>query len=182
MHIGICGYAESGKDAVADILVAEFGYTKVGMSDALDKYLLILDPIIEITPGEYYRYRLIRDTYNYVESKKFEEVRRLLQRLGTDVGRAIDPDIWVKEWRDAAELCGNDNVVVTGIRFQNEIDMVDKLVWVNRPGVGPKNDHVSEDLAFVFEQADYMVSNSGTLENLRDGVINRHEWFTKSER
>lgn len=45
MRIGLTGYAKSGKDEVADVLATEYGFVKVNMSDAINNYLCILDPI-----------------------------------------------------------------------------------------------------------------------------------------
>lgn len=114
MHVGICGYAESGKDEVANVLVQDIGFVSIGMSDALDKYLLILDPWIDMC-GYFERYSDIRKRLTYVRAKEIPEVRRLLQRLGTEVGRAIDPDMWVKELRKSAKSAMK-YVVTTGDR------------------------------------------------------------------
>lgn len=166
MHIGITGYAKSGKDEVADILVADFDFVKVGMSDALDEYLLILDPWIwDDDAHGFTHYSVLRERLSYVEAKENPEVREMLQKLGTEVGRSIDEDIWIKEFEKRAPA--DRDIVTTGIRFQNEVDILDVLVWVNRDGVGPVNDHVSDSLEHIFAQAEHMIANDGTLNNLR---------------
>lgn len=173
MHLGICGYAGSGKDVVADILVNTFFFTKVNMSDALDEYLLALDPMINMdfdTGVQYIRYSTLRGTMNYVEAKKIPEVRRLLQKLGTEVGRSLDPDIWVKTAQktiEAHKANGATNFVTTGIRYVNEATMVDGLLAVYRTGVGPANKHSSEDLREIFVEANYALFNDGTLEQFQ---------------
>jgi len=170
MKIGLTGYAETGKDAVADQLVEEFGFVKINMSDALDKYLRILNPYIAATIGFggailAVRYVDLVETVGYVEAKKHPEVRRLLQTLGTEVGRSIDPLVWVKEL--AKEAAKHDRVVTTGIRYRNEVTPSMTLIRVDRPGYGPLNDHSSEDLEGVFKLARNVIHNSSDLEGLK---------------
>jgi hypothetical protein len=178
MRIGITGYAGSGKDVVADVLVETFGFRKVNMSDALDRYLQILNPIIQIefvTDGDYFpriapvRYADLRATTDLTEAKKIPEVRQLLQRLGTDVGRAIDPEMWVNELNKEADK--HRHVVTTGIRFIEEVDPLDVLIHVDRIGFGPVNDHPSEMLDDIFVQSHYTLQNAGTIEDLQQLTI-----------
>lgn len=167
MRVGICGYGGSGKDVVADVLVAEFGFVKVNMSDALDKYLRILNPLIPspFTEGNHVRYDRLRAHTDYVTAKKIPEVRELLQRLGTDVGRAIDPEMWVKQME--LEASKHANVVTTGIRFTEECAPLDVLIHVDRDGYGPVNNHISDSLDDIFALAGMVIRNDGTLDDLR---------------
>lgn len=165
MKIGITGYAKSGKDVLADILVEDFGFLKVNMSDPLDHYLRILNPIIEQCGcGCQYelRYDDMRNKNSYVKCKEHDEVRTLLQKLGTDVGRDIDPDIWTKvRNRNMADL---DKVVCTGVRYVNEAEGFDKIWRVDRKGYGPLNDHPTEQLEPVFALAKHTFYNHNSLE------------------
>jgi len=166
MRIGLTGYATAGKDVVADVLVEEYGFVKVNMSDALDKYLQILNPYVpSLIGGSHIRYQKLREYYDYVEAKQFPEVRRLLQALGTEVGRSIDPDMWVKELEKEASK--HEHVVTTGVRYPNEIAEGMTLIRVRRPGVGPINDHTSEDLEPVFAHVEFTIENDGTVEDLQ---------------
>ena len=171
MKIGITGYAKSGKDVLADILVEDFGFLKVNMSDPLDHYLQILNPIIVFDaysnePKYYERYADLRARISYVDAKKITEVRELLQRFGTDVGRDIDPDIWTKvRNRNMADL---DKVVCTGVRYVNEAEGFDAIWKVSRAGYGPLNDHPSEQLEPVFALATAEFHNNSTLEYFED--------------
>lgn len=160
MRLGISGYATAGKDEVATVF-EDHGFVRIGMSDALNNYLCILDPIIH--PDE--RYSDYVEEHGYVRAKEHPEVRRLLQVFGTEVGRRIDNDMWVVEMLKLAAQY--DNTVTTGIRFMNERSAMDKLIHVHRPGVGPLNDHASEDLSDLIDTADYTIVNDGTLADLR---------------
>lgn len=139
--IGLGGKLRAGKDAVGDYLEEKHDFVKLGMSDALNEALLKLNPWIP-TPGLDYaiRYQELHDMRGYVEAKKNPEVRRLLQVLGTEVGRdMIDPDVWVKiaEKKILEHWANGKSVVITAMRFPNEIEMLERLggfsVWVERP-------------------------------------------------
>lgn len=143
--IGLGGKLRAGKDAVGDYLEEKHDFVKLGMSDALNEALLKLNPWIPVPSGmsadvTYLPYAHIHEMYGYVEAKKNPEVRRLLQVLGTEVGREmIDQDVWVKiaEKKILEHWANGKSVVITAMRFPNEIEMLERLggfsVWVERP-------------------------------------------------
>ena len=49
MIIGLSGYAQSGKDTVAEILVEEYGYTRVAFADIIKQAVYLLDPIVNVS-------------------------------------------------------------------------------------------------------------------------------------
>lgn len=161
--IGIGGKLAAGKDTLADHLVVAHGFVKHGMSEPLATALYTLNPLVSMefennrtwaedagidleqsssTPGApvIERYRELIDHIGYTQAKRIPEVRRLLQVLGTEVGRdQLDIDTWtniarrkIREVRDAGVP-----VILTGIRFTNERDMIleegGTLVWIERP-------------------------------------------------
>ena len=153
--IGLGGYARSGKDAIAAIL-ERHGWYRTFMSKPLHQAMLALDPYIPqgaIAPV-LHRYSGLVAVLGYDETKaRFPEVRRLLQVLGTEVGRGIlGEDAWIdtieEELGDAWAADPSRPQVVTGIRFPNEIARIrylgGELIWVERPGFGPTNGHASE--------------------------------------
>jgi hypothetical protein len=164
MRLGICGFAASGKDEVANVLVSEFGFVRLNMSDPLRHDLSVLNPFV--CDG-------IRFT-DYVAAHGFSlakascpEVRRLLQVYGTEVWRSVDPDIWVDRVAEIASI--HDRVVTTGIRFENELRGIDVLIHVVRPGVTAVNDHVSDrDIPLVSRHAEHVLVNDGSLDLLAD--------------
>lgn len=165
--IGLGGKLRAGKDAVGDYLEEHHGYVKLGMSDVLNAALQKVGPegpwihldfdvaYLGLTGG-FVRYTDLLATVGYVEAKKHIDVREYLQGLGTEVGRdMIDPDVWVnimaKKIQDL--LIRGENVVITAIRFPNELSMVNRLggtsVWIERPdeargGVEALAGHASE--------------------------------------
>lgn len=188
--IGIGGKLASGKDAISDHLVAEHGWTKLGMSDALGEALLALDPYIPIPLGDeglprfigrrftaqkFERYSELFERVGYTEAKVNDEVRRLLQKLGTEVGRKIiDEHTWtnivIRRAEDALAE-GAPGVIITGIRYPNELDMIEdldgELWWVDRPSLAATVNagHSSENSVSSVD-FDRVILNDGTLEDL----------------
>ncbi|KZE41367.1 deoxynucleotide monophosphate kinase family protein [Microbacterium sp. T32] len=183
--IGLGGKLRAGKDAVADRLVERHGYVKIGMSDALHEAMLALDPIINAASADYpdrillVRYSDAIEDLGYTEAKKIPEVRRLLQQLGTEVGRKmIGEDTWtniVRRRIDELEEKGIP-VVLTGLRFPNEIAVIDEryglgaiTIWVERPGIEAPTTgtaaHASENSVTV-EDFDFVLENDSTLDQL----------------
>lgn len=146
MIIGLGGKLRSGKDTVADYLVEHHGFLKLGMSDdSLHQFVLRQNPWVEIqkpflkfwTRRTYARYRDVVAAQGYVEAKKNPDLRRLLQLTGTEAGRdVVGEDIWTGVIRRKA-LATTQPVVITGIRYPNELEMLRELeatpVWVSRP-------------------------------------------------
>lgn len=190
---GLAGVARAGKDATAAFLESELGFKRTYMSEPLERALLALDPLVpipeclaismnlmdpwpsELGAASLMRYREIHARVGYDSSKEIPEVRALLQRLGTEVGRdIISPTVWldVAERRVAEWMAAGYDVVVTGIRFPNELEMIHRhngeVVWIER-GLAPVNGHVSDHL-LTRSDCDWTLANDGTLEDLRLNV------------
>jgi hypothetical protein len=214
------GRLTSGKDAFADHLVEKHSYVKLGMSDVLAEALYTLDPWVEIYPkdspqikkyirqnwsmkdriiarlffqgSQFVHYQDLIDDLGYVDAKTSGQVRSLLQRLGTEVGRnMLGQNIWVDAVKKKIDglLEEMRNVVVTGIRFPNEIALesawyhtgpypvspvVVASVWIDRPSLrpldpDPKKRHASEGSVRA-EDFEYVLLNDGTLEDLYRGA------------
>lgn len=108
--------------------------------------------------------------------------RSLLQHVGTDVIRAKDPNYWVNFIIDMLGFFDGywDYVIIPDCRFPNEIECLQDAgldttyIRVERAGfVSPLTEeqqkHPSET-ALDDYPADYIIFNSGTLEDLKDSV------------
>lgn len=177
--IGLSGYARSGKDAVAKILVEEHGYVRVSWADKLRAALYALDPLVDFCPeaGELVRYSHLIDTIGYEAAKDDPrygpEIRSLLQRLGTEAGRnVLGQNVWVDALVNTME--NGKRYVIPDTRFPNEaLAITERMageVWrVNRPGFTPTNSHPSET-ALDGWQFNVNLNNDGTLDDLRINV------------
>lgn len=169
MIVGMMGYARSGKDTVANYLNYKYGFVRHSFSKGVHEALMALDPIVET----HYRYSDLIHTWGYEGAKGNPEVRRLLQRMGTEVGRnLIDRDIWVKQVMREIKLNLGQNHVITNVRYTNEatavLDQGGVLLKVTRLGVGPLNDHDSERIPELHTLTE--LTNDGTLADLHRQV------------
>lgn len=185
LNVGIVGRARTGKDTIAEHLVRRHGYARVGLADPLKRLALVLDPIVSPAPRpKLARFSRLLDLprkplrlAELVERDGWEnakdshpEVRRTLQRLGTDVIREhLGADTWV---RLAVELIREHNaagrsVVIPDVRFGNEVTALRELVGarlvrVRRAAAPNAGHHVSELLADTLP-VDHEIGNDSTV-------------------
>lgn len=191
--IGIAGAAGSGKDTAAAALV-EIGFTRDAFADRMRKAILALDPIVdswdpqwsdrEIAAGArpgpvLQRLSELVGSIGWDQAKReTPEVRRLLQKFGTEAGRDIHGtncwvDLVLEPWYDSP--C---DLAITDVRFENEAKAVREaggiVVQILRPGLegltGVSGGHASE-AGFPEELLDARIVNEGTIENLYEAII-----------
>ncbi|MGW0522835.1 deoxynucleotide monophosphate kinase family protein [Crossiella sp. NPDC003009] len=167
--IGLIAPARSGKDTVADYLRQHYGYRRLAVADPVREALLALDPLIPWGVAAARRLSWLVGEFGWDAAKQHREVRRLLQRLGTDVVRDIvDRDAWVK--LAARRLTAEPGPwVITDLRFANEVFLADTLWRIHRPSIGPVNDHVSEHELSEIE-VDHLIRNEAGRAHLEDQV------------
>ena len=169
MIIGLAGFAQSGKDTLAKILIEEHGFTKIAFADTIRVALYTLNPIVN---EDGLRLQSLVDVEGWEIAKLTPEVRRLLQVFGTEVGRSLLGDqVWVE--LAMRKLAESGNFVFTDVRFISEADAIRErngFIWrINREGVEPMNNHSSEtELLEYFYDA--IVDNNRSIEELREEV------------
>lgn len=175
--IGLTGFAQSGKDTAAGFLV-ERGWTRLAFADILRQSLYNLNPIV--IPGDdgdgmavgptHRRVQHLVDSYGWdVIKVQVPEVRELLQRMGTEVGRQLyGENFWVqmamRQMRQDHHN-GEFNYVFTDVRFPNECDAVHNhggLVFRIDRGNSAVNAHASEAHVLTMP-VDGVIRNTGDL-------------------
>jgi hypothetical protein len=171
MIIGLAGYARSGKDTVAQYLVEHHGFTRMAFADPMREALLRLNPKITVNGVNGVYLASVVGKLGWETLKEASpDVRELLQRMGTEVGREMFGEhFWIDYLMNKA-LEAKTDIVISDVRFINEANAVrlwNGQVWrVNRPNVGPANDHISETGLDEFTNYDVVITNDSTLENL----------------
>ena len=172
MIIGLTGYAQSGKDTVAKVLVEQHGFTRIAFADKIREFLYETNPMFDSIAGEprFVKERVDRDGWE--EAKKSPHIRRLLQTSGVAARKLFGDNFWVHE---AMKTMLTDprpdmNYVITDVRFLNEADMIkanNGQIWrIRRLGVDPVNSHVSETQMDGYP-VDQIFINNGTIDDLK---------------
>lgn len=179
--IALCGYAQSGKDTVAEFM-APLGYKRVAFADPLKELALATNPwfycpLLPVHFSSWVSLRSIVENRGWERAKaEVPGVREYLQDLGVGVRDILGADTWLNVALDkvSAALDNGQHVVITDARFKNELDAIHNLggwfVEIVRPGVQPPNQHVSETEwgQWLGEfGADYTITNDGSLDDLK---------------
>lgn len=173
--IGLTGLAGAGKDTVADRLCSAHGFERHAFAEPIRDMLTAL----LTSAGIDYDYLFERDLKELPVPHLGVSGRRLMQTLGTEWGRMVDPDLWV---RHAALSLGlhdlprsapiHDRIVITDVRFPNEAAWIESLggrvIRVTRqaPAVAA---HESEQHITQLP-CTLAIDNTGTLADLHEQV------------
>lgn len=184
------GTRGSGKDAVASLLLRHYGFERIAFADPM-----------KIFAREIFGFTELQLNGPSAEREKYDPrwditPRHALQTLGTEWGRALHPDLWVRYAMrrahgiiDRGEAAG---VVLTDLRFPNEVDCVRAAGGVVVRVKRPKSDAPTSWLAWAWQRLrdvlrpdrasvhpseraldhlrdgdfDFVIENSGTLDDL----------------
>ena len=162
--IAFAGQKGSGKDTCADYLVEHYGYTKYAFATPIKDICRTLFDLSEE--------QLYGDLRETIDERYSQTPRQLLQKFGTDFCRdMIDQEFWInyfKRWAKRTDL-QNDKIVISDVRFQNEMDAVNDLggrvFAIKRPGHDESADqHVSEQQHLIGYHG--IIHNDGTIDSL----------------
>lgn len=170
MIIGLSGFAGSGKDEVAKILVEEYDFAHAAFADLIRKFLWEINPRV----NQYFTLQRAIEAVGWDNAKKSAEVRRLMQDLGVGARTLFGENFWIDRlWEDLAETPTIYHVAISDVRFTNEAEAIKKeggkVFRVTRPGVLAVNGHISE-LALNDYNFDEEILNDGTIDDLRSTV------------
>ena len=168
--IGLIGKAGSGKSSVALRLVERFRYSEYSFAEPLkrlcaEQFGWDFDKLNDLVYKE--------EPIRLHPDADFETTRReILQYIGTDVFRSMNPNHWVDLAR--RRLVGQPlepGIVFSDVRFQNEIDLILELGGcivrvVKTDGVAVASDHQSEILLDDYLEDWQIVAPAGNMEAL----------------
>ncbi|UAW07713.1 dNMP kinase [Acinetobacter phage APK37.1] len=170
-------YAGLLKEAARQVFGENFDARNV---KEVDKFvdLYLADKIIDATDYVYLKLNrsdIDLDEWNalcqkHIDSCTWMSPRKFQQLLGTEVGRAIDPDIWVNYLKNQ-----DRNLIIPDVRFGNED--VDFNILITRHPVPKGTLHASEVYAAElqlsdnpYDYVDYIIHNDGSIEDLKRKV------------
>jgi hypothetical protein len=167
MILGITGHMQAGKDSIGKILVKR-GFKQLALADNVRKAALLLDPIVFVdTYGNPVKLTELVNAWGWEEAKKYQEVRRTLQVLGSEIGREM---FGMDSWINMLKIEGD--CVITDVRFFNEAAWIKAQggqVWkVERPGHSGDNHQSEAQVDFI--AVDVVIQNDGTLEDLEKRI------------
>lgn len=191
--IGFAGKAGSGKDTAANFFIAnakeQLSHIKFYVYYFAKPIYTMLDAV-HLLPKSIDVVREERAVKESINPTFGVSPRYMLQTLGTEWGRnLIHPDLWVLLADDELKRHGSV-MVITDIRFQNEVKFVKqhggKIIYIDRPGRFVKGKwevsiltmiksifsrkHASEkQMSYLKKNADYIIC-SNNLSNLESAV------------
>jgi hypothetical protein len=151
LKLAVIGKAGAGKSAIAEKL-CDKGYIRLSFASKVKEIAwdILQKPLDKTQPKD----------------------REFLQKLGTDLARAYDPDVWIRHFQTAYRKWlkyGKTDFVVDDARFVNEVEYLrsEGFVVVRVTGrgysMGALGNHVSETQLDAYK-ADFEVDNSGSLQ------------------
>lgn len=207
--IGLLGLAGSGKGTVADILVDQYGYTKLSFADSVkDVAAVLFGWDRSLLEGDTKQSREWRETKDLFWSRKLGydfTPRMALQKIGTEAGREVfHPELWIFTLEKKLEW--SNRIVIADTRFPNEIAFLKsrnaKIVTVNR-GKYPEwyswamkqnrgelcYDHMQQyypdvhisEWAWIGTDSDYTISNDFDMKYLEEDVKKMLQWKPKHD-
>lgn len=121
--VGIYGPAGVGKDSLAAALIRGFEFKRIAFADPVREMALAIDPYVH-TVWKTARLSTVVAEEGWDEAKRAHtDVRRLLQRLGTEGVRSFVPTFWTDLAYQAA-LESDAPIVFPDVRFETEADMI----------------------------------------------------------
>lgn len=172
MIFGLTGRARSGKDTAA-LALRPLGFVRVAFADPMRDMLRAIGLRDEDMEGDAKERPVPHLGLSY---------RRLAQTLGTEWGRALDPDLWIKVARSRIErvIAEGRSVVVTDIRFDNEAALVrhmgGRVIRIDREEAAAVLKHTSE-AGVNHALIDATVFNNDSLDEFRARVVRlTNEW------
>ena len=157
------GFARHGKDQSATFLKEEL--KKYGKTVLIYHFADALKSLCE-------------SSYNWVKGDKGPIGRTILQNVGTAY-RENNPECWVNIARQIALGCSEKYMLIPDCRYKNEalgfLDFDYKNVRIKRPDFDnglteEQKKHISETEMSTFSEYDYIITNDGSLDNLREKI------------
>lgn len=201
--VGISGFAGSGKDTIANYLVERYSYQKTSLADPIKRACReifgfsddtlwgpshmreALDtryPFSGRSPADGFQMHEIAlseyewwiDPRSGQKYPKYLSARICLQTLGTEFGRRLDSDLWIKSCLRYIGDSGTSRWAIPDVRFRNEMDHIRSaggvLIRVCREGQRSLHQSEQEMADIPDTHFDFVIQNFGSLSSLHEKV------------
>lgn len=123
MIIGISGLAGSGKDTIGKILVENFGYKRLSLATKVkDVVADLFDWDRQNLEGLTESSRKWRE--EFIDPIHLLTPRKAMQKIGQGLKEVVDPKLWSNIIKNQIIKQELKNVVITDVRFIDEINMI----------------------------------------------------------
>ena len=168
--IGFAGKARSGKDTAGAYLVDQYQFLRYSFAQPLKEATKIMFSL----------------TDKQIENKEKpaepwgRSPRELYQKVGTDIARNIDVNVWVKGADIFMQKNPGRSIVVTDVRFSNEAYWIRNkggvVVFLESKtrGIYENSEHSSEN-GLSSEDVDIVIQNDGTINALYEKIEGMRE-------
>jgi len=173
MLVGFLGEKRSGKDTSADYL-CESNFIKLAYAEPLKEICKILFFFNDE--------QLFGNAKEVIDPFWKKTPREIYQEIGTDIFRDditkifphIKDDFWVIHMGRRLEYLEEKNIVISDVRYQNEIDQIHKLggvvIKIIRPDLENNDSHKSEKGIDDLVGFDYTIINNQTKKDLYNKI------------
>lgn len=166
---GIMGAAGAGKDTTAAGIIAEApDFIALAFADPMKLGASVTFGI----PIEHFYDREVKEV-----DDPFWGIspRVICQKYGQMMRELFSEDFWIRRMDGMIKMHNLQKIVVTDVRYENEVDYVKslggKILGVVRDDLEEVASHSSEELAArVLQVADHIFTNNGSIEELHASV------------
>lgn len=181
MLYAFSGLKGCGKNTAANVLVKEFGFIEAAFADKLREAALALNPLMWTSFDLFgeemgvYLQDIISDWGWDYSKRRYPGVRRILQRLGTEMGRNVfGENFWVNQLANTQDDWASrlSRYVISDARFPNEGAWIHEqqgtLIWIDRDEL-ESDGHASESTV-LRDTANYIIENNGTKDEFENKI------------
>ena len=176
--IGFTGRMHSGKDTAGNYLYVAHGFKRFAFADTLKSGVQKF--------GGFSNDQLWGEAKDSVDDFWGITPRQMLQDVGTFMRERYTPDFWALNLRRFAEKNPNEDIVITDVRYNNEIEIIRELggivVRVWRPSTMNEiiqqdsvSAHPSERQDFPVDETIHNASTKGQLYRQIDELM--YSWY-----
>lgn len=167
--VAFTGHKFHGKDTAARVLTKHYDFEQIAFADGLRKTVATA---LRVNPS----YFLDPEKKEEIDPRTGKARRYWLQYIGTEGFRALWDDIWVWWATEEIKSCGHDRIVITDMRFPNEIEALKRefknllTIRIVNPRITASGDTHASEIHIADLPVDLEIANDTTITALHAKV------------